>query len=121
MRSERQRKQAERLHMNSTKAACCRIGITGTIGSGKSEVGKILSNQGIPILDVDKVVHILLDSDRDVQNKIKEHFGAEYLKDADGKTTIDREKLGKLVFADKVARKELEKIVHPAVLVYSER
>jgi dephospho-CoA kinase len=104
------------------KQSACRIGVTGTIGSGKSEVGKILTGQGIPVLDVDKVVHVLLDSDSDVQKKIREHFGSEFLKEnADGTATIDRVKLGKLVFADKDARKELEKIVHPAVLVYSEK
>lgn len=100
----------------------CRIGITGTIGSGKSLVGKILSEHDVPILDVDDVVHILLDTDKSVQRQIRKSFGGEYLTPkSDGGERVDRGRLGKLVFADESHRRTLEKIVHPAVLDYSEK
>lgn len=99
----------------------CKIGITGTIGSGKSLIGKILKAHEVPVLDVDNVVHILLDSNQSVQTKIREHFGDEYLiKAADNSLKVDRQKLGKLVFQNVDERRALEAIVHPAVQAFTE-
>ena len=99
-----------------------KIGITGTIGSGKSMVGRILSGQNIPVLDVDNVVHVLLDRDMTVQSQIQQRFGKEYLiPNPDGGMRVDRGLLGKLVFQDEKDRRDLEKIVHPAVLSFTEQ
>lgn len=90
------------------------IGITGTIGSGKSLVGNILQEKNIPVIDTDQIVHKLLTSETEVRSAVIERFSASI---ADGTTSdaIDRKKLGALVFKDEHARKDLESIVHPAV------
>ncbi len=99
-----------------------KIGITGTIGSGKSLVGRILTAQNIPVLDVDNVVHVLLDRDLTVQSEIRHRFGEEFLiANPDGGMRVDRAKLGKLVFQNETDRRDLEKIVHPAVLSFTEQ
>ena len=54
-----------------------KIGITGIIGSGKSSVGKILTELGYSILDADKVVHYLYKNSKDLRKKIAERFGNE--------------------------------------------
>ena len=92
------------------------IGITGTIGSGKSTVGKILTELGIPVVDTDDIVHELMQQDRGLKNTIVERFGESVLKADDG-STIDRARLGRIVFQDEKARRDLESMVHPLVLL----
>ncbi len=65
--------------MSTEVMSTCKIGVTGTIGSGKSLVGRILSEQNIPVLDVDDVVHGLLDSSKEVQSAIASRFGDDVL------------------------------------------
>ncbi|HEY9871027.1 MAG TPA: dephospho-CoA kinase [Candidatus Obscuribacterales bacterium] len=91
------------------------IGITGTIGSGKSTVGRLLTEAGVPVIDTDAIVHELLEGDREVQTAVLERFGPAVLLPG-AKPVIDRAKLGRLVFQDESARKDLERIVHPAVI-----
>lgn len=91
------------------------LGITGTIGSGKSAVGKILESLSVPVIDTDVIVHELLSESGPVRNEVTRRFGRQILKD-DGSGEVDRNKLGAIVFPDKQARQELESIVHPAVL-----
>jgi dephospho-CoA kinase len=99
-----------------------RLGITGTIGSGKSTVGKILEEFGVPVIDTDRIVHQLLDMDKQVQDLIAERFGKEVLIDnGHGASTVDRRSLGLKVFKDEQARKDLEGIVHPYVRQESRR
>jgi dephospho-CoA kinase len=88
------------------------IGITGTIGSGKSQVGKCLEEMGVPVIDTDKVVHYLLSADTATRQAVVSRFGAE-IQLPDG--AVNRSVLGALVFTDEAARKDLEAIVHPAV------
>lgn len=89
------------------------IGLTGGIGSGKSTVAQWFENQGVPVIDADKTVHRLLQSDPDTISKLIHTFGPEIVGET-GK--IERSRLGKLVFADEEARKRLEGIVHPRVI-----
>jgi dephospho-CoA kinase len=91
------------------------LGITGTIGSGKSAVGKILETLGVPVIDTDEIVHELLTCSGNVRTAAIERFGQGILRD-DGSGEIDRNKLGAIVFSDQQARRDLESIVHPAVL-----
>lgn len=91
------------------------IGITGTISSGKSLVGKLLSKEGIPVFDSDLIVHELLSSDTPTRKAVVERFGQNIV-DAENNGAVDRARLGQLVFADSTARKDLEAIVHPAVI-----
>jgi len=92
------------------------IGITGSIGSGKSTVGEILISQGIPVIDTDRIVHELLSGETATKKAVLERFGASILTSTpDG--AIDRARLGSIVFSDARARKDLEAIIHPAVLL----
>lgn len=96
------------------------IGITGTIGSGKSSVGKMLVEQGVAVIDTDLIVHELLSSHSTTQKAVVERFGDEILdheNTVSNRPSIDRRKLGAIVFHDAKARKDLESIVHPAVIL----
>jgi len=89
------------------------IGLTGGIGSGKSTVARWFIKQGVPVLDADKTVHRLLQSDPTTISKLIEEFGTDIL---DENRQVDRSSLGKLVFREEDARKRLERIVHPRVV-----
>ena len=86
-----------------------KIGITGIIGSGKSSVGKILTELGYSILDADKVVHYLYKNSKDLRKKIAERFGNEVLTESG----VSREELAKIIFENNEAREDLEKLVYP--------
>jgi dephospho-CoA kinase len=86
------------------------IGLTGGIGSGKSTVSKILAELGAPIIDADKVGHAIYAPGGPAYDDMIAAFGDGVLAD-DG--TIDRRKLGPIVFADPAALKILNSIVHP--------
>lgn len=95
------------------------IGITGTIGSGKSTVGSILEELGVPVIDTDTITHNIQNSEK-VRRAVVERFGKNVLSD-DGTGKIDRKKLGALVFKDPVAKRDLEALIHPAVILESRR
>ncbi len=88
------------------------IGVTGGIGSGKSAVGAMLSQMGVTVFDTDHIARDLRDKPGPVQEQIVARFGADLL-NSDG--SINREKLGRIVFDDPQARKDLEDILHPAI------
>ena len=104
--------------MPSTKKPLV-IGITGTIGSGKSTVGSILEELGVPVIDTDTITHEVQNSEK-VKRAVVERFGKAVLTD-DGTGKIDRKKLGALVFKDPVAKRDLESMIHPAVILESRR
>lgn len=95
------------------------IGITGTIGAGKSTVGSILEELGVPVIDTDTITHEVQNSEK-VKRAVVEKFGKAVLTD-DGTGKIDRKKLGALVFKDPVAKRDLESLIHPAVILESRR
>jgi len=86
------------------------IGLTGGIGSGKSTVVGILSELGAPVLDADQVGHAIYAPGGPAYAEVVNAFGKEILR-TDG--TIDRKKLGPIVFSDPRALKRLNSIVHP--------
>jgi dephospho-CoA kinase len=88
------------------------LGLTGGIGSGKSTVSALLAEKGAVIIDADAITRELQQPGHSVFDAIVARFG-DAIVAADG--TLDRVGLGKIVFADVDARKELEAIVHPAV------
>lgn len=92
------------------------IGVTGTIGSGKSAVGQVLESLGVPVIDTDKVVHELFEENVEMRAAIHERFGDSVMTTANDEQKVDRVALGKIVFADPDARKSLEAIVHPATI-----
>lgn len=90
-----------------------KIGITGNIASGKSLIESLLKKKDFKVLDSDKIVHKLLDSDERVKKQILFTFNDNEILDKDDK--ISRKKLGDIVFNDKSKLRELEKILHPIV------
>jgi dephospho-CoA kinase len=88
------------------------IGLTGGIGSGKSVVGGILAELGARVIDTDKIGHRVYAPGSAGFTRIVETFGREVVA-ADG--TIDRKKLGAIVFADAARRAALNAIVHPLI------
>jgi dephospho-CoA kinase len=86
------------------------IGLTGGIGSGKSTVAKMLADLGAPSFDADKVGHEIYRPDGPAYHDVIAAFGKGIVAE-DG--TIDRKKLGPIVFADPAQLKRLESIVHP--------
>jgi len=96
------------------------LGITGTISSGKSLVGKLLAERNVPVFDSDSIVHDLLSLETPTRKAVVERFG-ENIVDPERNGAIDRVRLGKVVFSDATARKDLEEIVHPAVIKETRR
>lgn len=94
------------------------IGLTGGIASGKSTVARRLVEHGAVHIDADQLARRVVEPGTPALAAIVETFGAGMLRD-DG--TLDRVKLGELVFADEVARAKLNAIVHPAVRDLSAR
>jgi len=86
------------------------IGLTGGIGSGKSTVTRVLAELGAPIIDADKVGHAIYEPDGPAYADMIAAFGEGILAPD---RTIDRRKLGPVVFADPAALKRLNSIVHP--------
>ena len=93
-------------------AQTLRIGITGPIGCGKSTVASWLAELGAAVIDADRVARDVTDQGEPALAAIFERFG-DGVRSADG--ALDRGALGRIVFADAVALRDLEAIVHPAV------
>ncbi len=92
------------------------IGITGGIGTGKSTILAILEKEyQAHIVETDKLAHKLMSPGEIAYNKIVEIFGTDILQDD---KTIDRGKLGGIVFRDEEKLQQLNAIVHPAVKQY---
>lgn len=92
------------------------IGITGGVGAGKSEILKYLKEKyGAVVVEADKVGHLLMEPGGACYYRIVEKFGSSIL---NGDQTINREKLGKLVFADEALLTDLNRIIHPRVKSY---
>ena len=86
------------------------IGLTGGIGAGKSTVSQILAELGACVIDADKVGHDIYLPGKEAWQQVTAAFGRDILAPDQ---TIDRKKLGALVFGSDEARKKLNGIVHP--------
>jgi len=86
------------------------IGLTGGIGSGKSVVSQFLAELGAVIIDADKVGHEAFKPDTEVWREVVAAFGKRIVT-ANG--TINREKLGTIVFGNSEALARLNQIMHP--------
>ncbi len=89
-----------------------RVGLTGGIGSGKSEVTRRLAEHGAVIIDADLIARDMVQPGTPGLAQVAETFGPGVLR-PDG--SLDRDKLGELVFADAELRGKLNAIVHPLV------
>ncbi len=92
-----------------------RVGLTGGIGAGKSEVSRRLAALGAVVLDADKAARAVVEPGTHGLARIVAAFGPGVLR-ADG--SLDRAKLAEIVFADAAARGRLNAIVHPLVHEY---
>ncbi|GAA5917546.1 hypothetical protein JCM5296_005709 [Sporobolomyces johnsonii] len=88
------------------------VGLTGGIASGKSTVSSLLKAQNVPLIDLDILARVAVEPNSYALSALVSHFGDSILRD-DG--TLNREKLGSIVFNNDKERKVLNSIVHPAV------
>ncbi|QDO88858.1 dephospho-CoA kinase [Ornithinimicrobium ciconiae] len=89
-----------------------RIGLSGGIGSGKSTVSRTLSGQGAIIIDADQLARQVVEPGTPGLEAIAQRFGSGILT---GDGTLDRPALGRIVFGDTAARRDLEAITHPLI------
>lgn len=92
-----------------------RVAITGKIGSGKSTVLDILQKNGYSVFSADKIYADLLDKNADFVIEISEKIGIKK-KICNGKISLDREKIAKIIFSDDKKRKELNLLTHGKVM-----
>jgi len=88
------------------------FGLTGGIASGKSSVSQILKNEGFAVVDADAIAREVVEAGSPGLSAVKTHFGTEILK-PDG--SLDRKKLGQVVFGHPEKLLQLESILHPLV------
>ncbi|MFD7297032.1 dephospho-CoA kinase [Streptomyces sp. NPDC059897] len=89
-----------------------KVGLTGGIGAGKSEVSRLLVERGAVLIDADRIAREVVEPGTEGLAAVVEAFGDEVLA-PDG--SLDRPKLGSVVFADADKLATLNKIVHPLV------
>ncbi len=89
-----------------------RIGITGPIGCGKTQIVRWLAELGVFVVDADAIARTVTAPGEPVHDVVLRRFGPA-VRSADG--TLDRAALGRIVFDDPAALRDLEAIVHPAV------
>ncbi|MDK4544340.1 dephospho-CoA kinase [Kingella kingae] len=90
------------------------IGLTGGIGSGKSQVAACFALLGVPVIDADKVAKQLTQTPNSTaMQQIAAEFGTQVL---DSAGCLDRAAMREIVFADTQARQRLEGILHPLIL-----
>ncbi|EAC6222889.1 dephospho-CoA kinase [Listeria monocytogenes] len=91
------------------------IGLTGSVATGKSTVSNMIQQAGIPLVDADIAARKVVEPGTEGLKEIVAYFGEEILH-ADG--TLDRAKLGEIIFKDKEKREKLNEITHPRVKDY---
>lgn len=97
------------------------IGLTGSIGMGKSTVAEMFARNGVPAHDADAAVHRLMVPGGKAYKAVVcafplfQYFGLYSFRKINGARRLDRKKLGKLVFENPEERKKLEAILHPLV------
>ncbi|MBN1527212.1 MAG: dephospho-CoA kinase [Candidatus Omnitrophica bacterium] len=89
------------------------IGLTGSIGTGKTFVASVFRSLGAEILDADRIAHDAIRRTGPAYRKIVRAFGPAIL---GSRRAIDRKRLGRIVFADSRKLKKLNRIVHPEVI-----
>lgn len=98
----------------SKKKVTC-VGLTGTMGSGKSKVLDIIKKQGFSVIDCDRINHRLLEKGEEGYQKILATFHDSILREDE---TIDVQKLSAYIFRDKEKKEKLETILHPLIQKY---
>lgn len=88
------------------------IGLTGSIGTGKSTIANRFKDLKIPVVDADLIARQVVEPGEGAYEQIVETFGEEILQ---SDKTLDRKALGRVVFQDDGKREQLNAIVHPAI------
>src|SRR5690625_2882879 len=88
------------------------IGLTGSIGTGKSTIAEMFEQLNIPVVDADKIARLVVEPGEAAYDGIVEAFGEGILFD-DGR--LNRQALGNIVFSDEKQRQRLNEIIHPAI------
>lgn len=88
------------------------IGLTGGIATGKSTVSNIIKRKGYKVIDADKIAKEVVEKGKPAYEEIVKFFGWEILNEDE---TINRKKLGDIVFEDDTLREKLNYIVHPYI------
>jgi len=87
-----------------------RLGLTGSIGMGKSTVAKMFAEEGVPVFDADAVVHRLQGPEGALVAEIEAHFPG-----TTGPAGVDRPALAEAVLGESEKLRRLEGLIHPAV------
>ena len=95
-----------------------KVGLTGSIGVGKSFVCDVFRELGCHVLDADRTAREVVEPGTPGLKRVVEEFGEDVLH-ADG--VLNRSKLGKIVFVDSDKRQRLNSIVHPLVIEKQDR
>ena len=95
-----------------------KVGLTGSIATGKTQVAEMLAARGCRVLHADLIAHELMAPGKPAYEEIVSQFGRDIL----GPTgVIDRQRLAKIVFADRQQLGQLDRILHPRVLTETEQ
>lgn len=100
------------------KSNMLHVGLTGGLACGKSHAAQVFSELGASVIDADHVAHEVILPGTAAYREIVEHFGSSVLNPDD---TINRKRLGDIVFSDPAALQKLNAIVHPRVFAEQER
>jgi dephospho-CoA kinase len=89
------------------------IGVTGGIATGKSTVDRMLAAHGAAVIDADELAREAVRPGEPTLELVATRFGRDVIR-PDG--TLDRGRVGEIVFADEAARRDLERITHPRII-----
>jgi len=94
------------------------VGLTGQTGAGKSTVSKIFSEKGFIVINADSVARIVVEKGMPCLEKLRKCFGEDII-NSDG--TLNRKKLGNIVFSDRASLEKLNNIMYPAITAEIEK
>jgi len=94
------------------------VGLTGSVGTGKSTVARFFRELGAYVIDWDELAREVVRPNSEAWRQIVEHFGADIVNQD---STLNRQKLADIVFRNKEELAKLNEIVHPQVFIEDER
>ena len=95
-----------------------KVGLTGGIASGKSTVSRMFTELGVPVIDADVIAREVVAPGSRVLGAVVDAFGEEILSD---EKSLNRARLGEIVFSDSSKKKILEGILHPEIIAEQDR
>lgn len=95
-----------------------KVGLTGGIASGKSTVSRMFTELGVPVIDADVIAREVVAPGSRALEAIVDAFGEEVLTD---EKSLNRARLGEIVFSDPAKKKVLERILHPEIIAEQDR